>query len=155
MAESKYSFQYCQKLVVFSEDWRSVLLARRKDEADYNGVFSFVGGKMDITDPSILGGLKREKNEEIGEQAGVTVYLDSTHNAFFRKSDGSSMILPHYLAHYVGGDIVLNESEYAEYRWVNLTELEAFEPKIPTIPEAVQWALNLKRHVGSSEFIKL
>lgn len=155
MADPKYNFQYCQKLVVFSKDWQSVLLARRKDEADYDGVFSLIGGKMDISDKSIVDGLRREKNEEIGQQAKVAVYLESTNNALYRKSDGSSMILPHYLAHYTGGAIKLNPSEYAEYRWVKVDDLESFEPKIPTIPGAAKWALALKKHIGESEFIDI
>lgn len=53
-------FQYCQKLVVLSQDLDKVLLARRKGEADYDGVFSFIGGKMEMTDESLLAGMKRE-----------------------------------------------------------------------------------------------
>lgn len=37
------SFQYCQKIIVFSEDRSSVLLAKRKGEADYNDIYSFIG----------------------------------------------------------------------------------------------------------------
>ena len=61
-------FQYCQKLVVLSTDKQSVLLAQRKGEADYDGVFSFIGGKLETTDESLLAGMRREKNEEIGPE---------------------------------------------------------------------------------------
>ena len=54
MTASRYNFQYCQKLVLFSEDWQTVLFAKRRDEADYNGIFSFIGGKMDASDRSIV-----------------------------------------------------------------------------------------------------
>ena len=46
-------FQYCQKLIVLSEDKTQVLLAKRKGEADYDGVYSFIGGKMETTDESM------------------------------------------------------------------------------------------------------
>ena len=36
----KYSFQICQKIVVFSKDHTKVLLCKRKGEPDFNGIFS-------------------------------------------------------------------------------------------------------------------
>ena len=62
----QYNFQYCQKIVVLSKDRTKVLLCKRKGEADYDGIFSFIGGKMETTDISIIEGLKREKDEETG-----------------------------------------------------------------------------------------
>ena len=52
-------FQYIQKLVVLSSDRQSVLVAKRKGEADYDGTFSFIGGKMETTDESLIAGMKR------------------------------------------------------------------------------------------------
>lgn len=150
-----FSFQYCQKLVLFSEDWRSVLLARRAGEADYDGTFSFVGGKMETGDASILEALRREKNEEIGESAKVRAYLGATHNLLFRKKDGSAMIIPHILAQYVGGEVKLEPREYSEYRWVLVAELAALEPKIANIPELVDWALALQKTVPTEAFEEL
>jgi hypothetical protein len=43
-------FQYCQKIVVYSQDGQSVLLCKRKGEADFDSVFSFIGGKMERSD---------------------------------------------------------------------------------------------------------
>jgi len=63
----KYLFQYCQKIVVYSEDEASVLLCKRKGEADYDGDFSFIGGKMELSDKDFVAGLRREKNEEVGQ----------------------------------------------------------------------------------------
>ncbi|HET7638483.1 MAG TPA: NUDIX hydrolase, partial [Ktedonobacteraceae bacterium] len=120
-------FQYCQKLIVLSEDKTKVLLAKRKGEADYDGVYSFIGGKMETTDDSILAGMKREKDEEIGQNARVAVLPDETYNLLFRKKDGNTMILPHIAGIFVGGDIELNE-EYSEYKWVVIDDLEGFEP---------------------------
>jgi 8-oxo-dGTP pyrophosphatase MutT (NUDIX family) len=132
-------FQYCQKLIVLSADKKSVLLARRDKEADYDGVFSFIGGKMETTDESIIEGMKREKDEEIGSSVKLDVLPNETYNLLFRKSDGNSMILPHIPAVYKSGDIKLN-AEYTEYKWVPIDQLDSFEPKIPNIPELSRWA---------------
>lgn len=132
-------FQYCQKLVILSAERKSVLLAKRKGEADYDGVFSFIGGKMETTDESFIAGMKREKTEEIGPKAVVQVMPNVTYNALYRKKDGSSMVLPHVAGVYVSGEIEINE-EYSEYKWVPLAELEAFEPKIDTVLPMARWA---------------
>jgi|TARA_B100002003_G_scaffold245418_1_gene273202 ADP-ribose pyrophosphatase YjhB (NUDIX family) len=127
-------FQYCQKIVVLSKDKSKVLLCKRKGETDYNDVFSFIGGKMETSDASIIQGLKREKDEEVGEKFQIMIYPTFSSNLLFKKEDGNSMILPHYLAIYKEGDINLNE-EYSEYQWVEINKLDEFEPKIANIPE--------------------
>jgi hypothetical protein len=53
------------------------------------------------------------------------------------------MILPHYYAKYIKGDIVLND-EYEDYRWIKVNELNKFEPKIKTIPDIVKKIITLK-----------
>jgi 8-oxo-dGTP pyrophosphatase MutT (NUDIX family) len=155
VSDPKYNFQYCQKLVVFSEDWGSVLLARRQGEADYDGTFAFIGGKMETGDKSIIAGLKREKDEEIGAAAKVRVYPQATNNLLFQKADGSSIILPHYLAQYVGGKITLNADEYSEFRWVELADLPALESKIENIPAMAAWALALKQFAKPEDFVEI
>lgn len=140
----KFSFQYCPKLVVLSTDRSKVLLCKRKSEADYDGTFSFIGGKMETTDVSIIDGIKREKDEEVGEDFKVTLYPTFNLNILFRKKDGNAMIVPHFLAIYKEGEIDLNTSEYSEYKWVEISELESFEPKIQNIPEMVRQASSLK-----------
>ncbi|MDP1833527.1 MAG: NUDIX domain-containing protein [Candidatus Moranbacteria bacterium] len=132
----KYNFQFCPKIVVFSNDLKSVLLCRRKDEKDHNGIFSFIGGKMETTDESIVAGLAREKDEEVGKDFRIDLYAKYSANLFFIKKDGSKMILPHYYAIHKSGEIKLNE-EYSEFRWVMNNELKNFEPKISNIPESV------------------
>lgn len=150
----KYYFLYCQKIVVFSADESSVLLCKRKSEQDYDGMFSFIGGKMEVTDKTFIDGLKREKNEEVGE--GFKIKICTTYNTttdvLFKKKDGSVMVLPHYYAVHVKGEIELGE-EYSEYRWVKLDELKDFEPKIPNIPEAVEKMQRVKKCLHSDEFV--
>lgn len=150
----KYNFQYCPKLVIFSNDQSSVLLAKRKGELDYDGTFSFIGSKIETTDHDINDGIRREKNEEIGPDAKVVFAPHPTYNAFYRKKDGSAMILPHHVAKFFGGKIVLNE-EYSEYRWINLGELESFEPKIETILPAVEWARKILPSLNDKDYIEI
>ncbi|MDA3855399.1 MAG: NUDIX domain-containing protein [Candidatus Woesearchaeota archaeon] len=148
----EYNFQYCQKIIVLSKDKNSVLLCKRKGEADYDGVFSFIGGKMENTDLSIIEGLKREKDEEVGLDFQVLLYPTFSLNLLFRKKDGNSMILPHYLAIYEKGNIDLNE-EYSEYQWIEIDKLNEFEPKISNIPETVNELLRLEKIAKEKEFI--
>ena len=92
---------------------------------------------METTDESILAGLKREKDEEVGEKFKVKIFPTMSYNSFFRKKDGNAMILPHYLAVYIEGEIILSD-EYSEYRWVSLEEITSCTPLIPNIPEVIK-----------------
>lgn len=147
-------FQYCQKLVVLSQDKTKVLLAKRKGEADYNEVYSFIGGKMETTDESILAGMKREKDEEIGKEARIAVLQNETYNLLFRKKDGNSMILPHIASIFVSGTITLSD-EYSEYVWVPIDELDSFEPKIQNIPELSRWAAAALRNTDPNNLVEM
>ena len=130
-------FQYCQKLVVFNKDYSKVLLAKRKGEADYDGVYSFIGGKMETTDTDLRAGIKREVTEEIGTDVQIEVLLDFSFNEFYRKKSGDSMVLPHHIARYLDGEIKLSD-EYSDFAWVNVDDIDKFEPKIDTVASIVQ-----------------
>lgn len=146
-------FQYCAKLIIFSADKSAVLLARRKGEADYDGTFSFIGGKTETTDGSLLAGIKREKTEEIGESAKVRVcWTMSCYQTWFQKANGMTVVLPHHVGIYEGSDIQLNPDEYAEYQWVPLAELNALQPKIDNIPDAVKAAQRLLEILEPEDF---
>ena len=147
-------FQYCQKIIVLSDDRTQVLLAKRKGEQDYDGVFSFIGGKLETTDGGFVEGLRREKTEEIGGEARVAVLPNPTYNIYFQKKDGHHMVLPHYVAVYRGGDIQIND-EYSEFKWVALDELEQFEPKIENIPEFAQWAESVADASDKKDWVEL
>lgn len=132
-----------------------MLLCKRKGEQDFDGVFSFIWGKMEVTDESIVAWVQREKNEEVGEGVKLSILAEYHPVSFFRKKDGNSMILPHYYAKYLEGEIKINE-EYSEYQRVKVEELEAFEPKIRTIPEMVKKVLHLKKVLGNSiEYVNI
>lgn len=134
-------FQYCPKIILFSADETEILLAKRKGEQDYDGTYSFIGGKSETTDESLLHALKREKDEEIGREARVQIcWHVSCYQVLFRKKDGNAMVLPHHVARFIDGDIKLNSEEYADYQWVPVVELDDFDPKIPGISQAVDAA---------------
>ena len=150
----KYLFQYCQKIVVFSKDKKKVLLCKRKGERDYDGVFSFIGGKMETSDKDILAALKREKTEEVGKDFRINLYPEYSTNLLFIKKDGNYMILPHYLAIHISGEINLNE-KYSEYKWVSIDSLEHFEPKIPGIPGIVKKLIELMKIADENDFVEI
>jgi 8-oxo-dGTP pyrophosphatase MutT (NUDIX family) len=155
MSDPKYLFQYCQKIIVLDKNLFRVLLAKRKGEADYDGAYSFIGGKMEISDESIIEGLRREKNEEIGEDAKLKLYPKSSSNVLFQKADGATMILPHYLAFYIDGDINLNPDEYSEYRWIAIKNLADLKPVIENVPQMVEWAVDIAKNISDSDFIEI
>lgn len=152
--KENYLFQYCPKLIVFNEDKSKILLAQRKGEQDYDGIYSFIGGKIETTDADIIAGIKREKTEEVGTNARILFSPQPIYNAFFRKKDKSSMVLPHHIAIYKGGDIVLNE-EYSNYKWIPISELNEFSPKIETITTAVNWALRYIDTLTENDFVEI
>lgn len=146
-------FQYCQKIVLFNQTGDSILLAKRKGEADYDGTFSLIGGKMETTDGGFVGGMLRERTEEIGDNAEVYVYPYISYNEYFTKANGQAMVLPHYYAVYKGGQIELNE-EYSGFAWIKLSDLHDFQPKIDTIENAVAKALDIKKIISESDLVK-
>lgn len=147
-------FQYCQKIVIFSKDGTSVLLAKRRGEADYDGVFSFIGGKLESTDDGLVQGLQREKNEEIGPAARIAVVTGMSLNEYFIKSNGQAMVLPHYYARFLGGEITINE-EYSEYKWIAVNEIDDFEPKIETVPRIVRSIQKIEKIAAREDYLEL
>jgi len=152
--DQKYAFANCQKIVLFRKNNTEVLLARRKGENDYDGIYSFVGGKMEIDDGGLLEGLKREKDEEIGESIRIKIWPVFSSMNFFVKKDGTNMVLPHYYARYERGEIKLSE-EYSDYRWVELDKLSSFGPKIETIDLVVKNLLRLIQVIDEEELVEI
>ena len=153
--DPKYSFQNCQKIVVFKDNNTKVLLAKRKGENDFDGIYSFIGGKMEITDSSIIKGIQREKNEEVGTNFKIKLYPNLNSTISFTKKDGNYMLLPHYYAQFLSGEIELNKNEYSEFKWVSISELDNFEPKIPSIVPIVKQLLQIIPIIKESDFVIL
>lgn len=146
--EDKYYFQNCQKIVLFKNNDTEVLLARRRGENDYDGVYSFVGGKMETSDVSLIEGMRREKCEEIGSEVKIKIYPDFNTMEYFIKKSGDYMVLPHYYAEYVSGEIILLKEEYSDFKWILVKDLDSFEPKIGTILGVVKRLLKLSEIKG-------
>lgn len=147
-------FQYCQKLVIFRHNDNEILLARRAGEADYDRTYTFIGGKLEITDGDFVAGILREKNEELGEAARLKVCPVYSYNVYFIKQSGQHMIVPHYYAEYISGEISLSD-EYDDYKWIPVDELENFEPKIKNITEIVSRMVSIKAGAKIQDFINL
>jgi ADP-ribose pyrophosphatase YjhB (NUDIX family) len=153
---TQYLFQYCQKLVVFSADQKSVLFARRKGEADFDEYWSCIGGKLETTDGDIVPGMQREKNEEVGEQFRIRVApLVSCYNVHYEKKDGTHMILPHYIALHMGGEVTLNKDEYSDYKWVPVSEVETLSPKVENTVDVIKNALRILPVLTDDDFVEV
>jgi 8-oxo-dGTP pyrophosphatase MutT (NUDIX family) len=137
-------FQYCPKIAVV--DRGRVLVCRRKGEADYDGVFSLIGGKMEHTDASIVAGLQREKNEEVGEEFRIRLLPRFSIDTHFIKKDGTPMILPHFFAEFVAGDVRLSD-EYSEYAWLSFSDLSA----ATNIIDNLRWIVPALHGVGAAQ----
>jgi NADH pyrophosphatase NudC (nudix superfamily) len=155
MHDPSLFFHYCPKIIVFSKDKKSILMARRTGEADYDGVYTFIGGKTETTDGGLVAGLKREKDEEIGQGAKLKIcHLMSCYQVWYTKKNGNSMVLPHHIAIYQGGDIKLNPEEYDDYKWVPVDQIENYA-EIPANAPAVRAALRLLPILTEEDFVEI
>ena len=132
---SRFNFQYCPKIVIFNTR-KECLLCKRRWEQDFDGIFWFPWWKREITDQSIEAGITREIKEELGDSVVLQVYRLFNIEMEYVKKAGDTMILPHYLAIYKWGDIVINPDEYSEYRWIEIDYIDS----INTIP-TVKWII--------------
>ncbi len=132
-----------------------MLLVRRFGEADYNEAYTFIGGKSETTDGSLVAGLQREKNEEIGTDAKLRVcYMMSCYQVWYKKKNGNYMVLPHHVAIHQSGEIRLNPAEYDDYKWVPLTEVDTYI-QIPNTPVAVRDGLRLLSILTDDDFVEI
>jgi 8-oxo-dGTP pyrophosphatase MutT (NUDIX family) len=147
-------YQCVQKLLVVDEQSSRVLLCQRRGEADLDGIFTLIGGKLEHGDEDLVAGLRREKDEEVGAAVRLSVLTTYATFAEFTKADGSKQILPHYYAVYRGGDIEISE-EYASFQWVAVDELNGFGPIVPNIPMIADRLIRLRRVATDDDFIEM
>jgi len=150
MNENK--FQYCHKIIIFSKDRDKVLLFRRYEKGQFGGMFAFVGGKMDIDENSIVDSLKREKDEEIGEDVKIKVFTDFCADFLFVRDTGKPIVMSFYFGIYENGEINLND-EHLEYKWVEIDELSKFEPKIFDTEKRVKEILRLDKIIKEENLV--
>ncbi|MHB1865170.1 MAG: NUDIX domain-containing protein [Candidatus Saccharimonadales bacterium] len=146
-------FIFNQKLVLLSKDLKKVLIAKRQGEADYNHTYTFIGGKLETSDDSFVAGMKREKDEEIGEGVVIEVIPNRPHIVLYCKKDGDRVVVAHFPAIYISGTIKLSD-EYSDYKWVAIEKLDVFEPKVANIPDITRWAISTIK-VSKDKFIKI
>lgn len=152
MTEPETLYQYCPKVALFYDD--TVLLARRVGEADLNGLYSLVGGKIEHSDPLVTDGIFRELTEEIGHSVAGELLATFCVPVEYTKKDGSRMILPHYYAHYLGGNITLNPAEYTDYLWCPVVDLPGRTDVIPNVHEICHQLLRLVRIATPADFLR-
>lgn len=107
----------------------TVLIARRKPEDRFGGVWEFPGGKVEEGETPAQG-LQREILEELGVEIAVGPKL----GVFPYVSPAFSIELLAFRARIIRGDIVLND--HSEIRWVDriaLSEYSFAEPDLPLV----------------------
>lgn len=109
---------------------------------------------MEHADGGIVQGLQREKNEEVGNSFLMQICPSLSYNIFFLKKDGNQMILPHYVARHLSGEVLLSD-EYETYAWVPLSQLEVFSPKIESITEVVAWAVRVMPVIRPTDWVQI
>jgi len=88
----------------------------------------------------------------VGENFKIKIYPIFNTMNYFVKKDGSFMVLPHYYARYESGEVNLNE-EYSDYKWVEVTKLAEFEPKIFSVELMVENLLRLVDLIKEEELL--
>lgn len=115
-------------------------------------VFTFIGGRIEHKDKGYVDGIKREKNEEVGNDCEIKLFTTFTINNEYIKKDGSRMILPHFLAIYIKGNIILS-SEYSQFEWVEIDKLDEFEPKYKNIPFVIDKMLENIKWLEKDDYV--
>ena len=85
----------------------------------------------------------------------IKLYPNFNSTISFTKKDGNYMLLPHYYAQFLGGEIELNQNEYSDFKWVFINELANFEPKIPSVIPIIKQLLQIIPIIKESEFVIL
>jgi 8-oxo-dGTP diphosphatase len=112
----------------------ALLIARRKPEDRFGGVWEFPGGKVEEGETPEEG-LQREILEELG----LEVEIGRALGVFPFVSPAFSIELIAFRARIIRGDIVLND--HAEVRWVDRSALSGFsfaEPDRPLVRLLIQ-----------------
>ena len=78
----------------------------------------------------------------------------SCYQVWYTKNNGNSMVLPHHIAIYQGGEIKLNPEEYDDYKWVPVDEIDK-HAQIPANPPAVRAALRYLPMLNDDDFVEI
>jgi len=104
----------------------SILLVKRRNEPG-RGLWSIPGGVLELGE-TLEAAAKREAKEETGVEIAVDSLLD-VYNLIKNDEAGRiryHYVLVNYLAHYVEGELELND-ESSDIKWVKLDELNRYQ----------------------------
>lgn len=151
-------FYFIANVVVYREsDGRCLLLKRHEREKAHPGKYAMPGGKLeweqlDLDNPTRVNGdvldyedaVEDLLQREVREEAGVEIERDLVYinSVAFVRPDGTPSILVKFAARYASGEVVLEESGFTDYTWVNAEEVESY-PCIDGVPEEVAQTVQL------------
>ncbi len=108
--------------VIVDDDGR-VLLTRRSIQP-FQDLWVMPGGKIDLGEP-ILEALKREVHEEVGLEIEIGELIDVFEH-LTPGEDNCHFVILYYRCRPLYCDIVPNEHEVSEVKWVPCCELESY-----------------------------
>lgn len=151
-------FYVVANVVVCREfDGKRLILKRDERETAHPGRYGVPGGKLEwanlpIDKPTRINGdildfenaiedlLKREAKEEAGIEIGDEFYY--INSVAFVRPDETLVILVKFAGKYKGGDVVLEQGSFTDYKWVNAEEVKRYEC-IDGICEEIQKTISL------------
>ena len=135
--------------VIAREDGRILLLKRAAHEKVYPSCFTFPGGKVEGND-TLLETLAKEVSEECGLtlKSGAILIKEKA----IGRPDGATSKSLSFLCEVVSTeDIVLDEHDFTEYMWADMSELKTVE-HVGIEAEFVKAALILNSGVDRALF---
>jgi len=111
--------------VIQRADGRILLLKRSEDEKVYPGAFTFPGGKVEGND-TLTETLIKEVKEEAGLKLNPGILLIKE-KAIGRPDGSTSKSLSFMCSVANDTNVVIEEPDFTEYRWVNLEELRKID----------------------------
>jgi len=110
------------KIVMFSDDFTKILLAKRKNGNTASKAYTFIGKDSSPEESDVMQELKRKKREELGTECFVRLFVDGSAEVD-DKQDGKVVPHSYHLGIFMGGTIKLDPA-YSDYSWIRLEELE-------------------------------
>lgn len=120
-------------VAVIINDAGEILLTRR-NISPFQGDWVMPGGKIDLGE-QIVRALRREVMEEVGLDVEVQSLLDVFEHVT-PGEDHYHFVILYYRCHPLGSDIVHNNAEVAEARWVDPEDLHGYK-----MPEGTRFIL--------------
>ncbi len=149
MSASADVYQVCPKVAIFYQG--RVLIAKRQSETELNETYTLVGGKLEHTDKTILAGIRRELQEEIGNDCSIRLLKTFAVVVEYIKQDGSRMILPHFYGEFLRGTISLSK-EYSDFQWVLIEALPQLPRTIRNLEAVCRELIRITAIAGADDY---